>query len=102
MSIRPARMLVQLSEADLDERDERLLATIVAELHAQSAPALDDIDSLSKALRISKKTLQRLRAEPGFPELRLLDSPRFDRADVLAWIRARSAGTGLRVIGGGT
>lgn len=94
-----SRLLFTLTEAELDAKLDRL-AEIVAELRPEP-PALDDIDTLAKALCISPKSLQRLRAEPGFPELRLLDSPRFDRSEVLAWIKARNGGKGLRVIGGG-
>src|SRR6185295_201725 len=95
------RRIIDLTEADLEAIIDRRLDAAIAELRAAPASALDDIGTLSKALCISPKTLQRLRTEPLFPELRLLDSPRFDRAEVIAWIRARNGGQGLRVVGGG-
>lgn len=64
-------------------------------------PALLDRAGLARALSTSPATIDRLRAEPSFPEQRLLDAPRFVLADVLAWVRARSAGPGLRLVGGG-
>lgn len=96
-----SRRLIDMHEGDL----RQLVADAVAEqldaLRAVPAPALDDIKTMSKALRISTKTLQRLRAEPGFPEHRLGDAPRFDRAEVVAWIKARSGAQGLRIVEGG-
>jgi hypothetical protein len=99
-----ARMLVQLSAADLEALIERRLAAAIAELATDPAapPALVDRKGLAKALSTSVKTVDRLRAEPGFPEpIMLFDAPRFCVADVVAFIRARCAGPGLRVVGGG-
>ncbi|MBI3202638.1 MAG: hypothetical protein HYZ29_13955 [Myxococcales bacterium] len=64
------------------------------------APALLDRAGLARALSTSPATIDRLRSEPSFPELRLVDSPRFVLEDVLAWVRARS-GPGLRIVDGG-
>lgn len=93
-----SRRLIDLTEADLDQRDERLLAAIAAELQASSSsPLLLDRTGMARALSCSVKTLDRLRAEPMFPEVPMVDSPRFDPVDVVAWLKAR--GPGLRVIG---
>lgn len=64
------------------------------------APALLDRAGLARALSTSPATIDRLRSEPSFPEVRLIDAPRFVLADVLAWIRSRSDGPGLRLVGG--
>lgn len=92
------RLLVQLTDHDLEVLIEHRLTVALAELQAEPAPALLDRQGLAKALSCSTKTLDRLRAEPNFPELQLLDSPRFELPNVLAWIRTRNAGQGLRVV----
>jgi hypothetical protein len=98
-----SRLLVQLAEADLDAKLDRRLEPIealLAELFAAASVAVLDRAGLAKALSCSVKTLDRLRAEPGFPELQLLDSPRFELPAVLAWLRARSAAPGLKLVEG--
>jgi hypothetical protein len=95
------RRLIDLTDEDLRALLDERLAEIVAELRGEPVPELVDRDGLAKALSCSTRTLDRLRAEPGFPELQLVDLPRFCVADVVAWIRARGAGSGLRVVGGG-
>lgn len=93
------RLLFALTEAELDAKLDRLLEA-VAELRAEPTPALLDRMGLAKALSCSTKTLDRLRALPGFPELMLLDSPRFEIAAVVAFLKANGKGEGLRLIGG--
>jgi hypothetical protein len=66
----------------------------------EPAPALLTISQLAKALSCSPKTVSRLRELPGFPELRLLDSPRFEIAAVVGFLKAHGNAPGLRVIGG--
>jgi hypothetical protein len=99
-----SRLLVQLTEAEhqasLDRRLEPIEA-LLAQLCAAADIALLDRAGLAKALSCSTKTLDRLRSESGFPELQLLDSPRFELPAVLAWLRARSAAPGLKLVGGG-
>jgi len=57
------------------------------------APApLVSIDGLAEALACSRPTINRLRRQPGFPELRLVDAPRFRINDVIRWLRAREGG----------
>jgi hypothetical protein len=97
-----ARRLIDLTEADLEALIERRLAAAIAELATQPAevPALLDRQGLARALSCSTKTLDRLRGEPNFPETPLYDAPRFELPLVLAWLRARNGGQGLRVVGG--
>jgi hypothetical protein len=91
-------MLVQLTESEHRTIIREELAALVAELHpAKPAPALIDRQSLAEQLSICAKTLDRLRNEPEFPELRVGDSPRFELAAVLAWIKSNR--TGLRLVG---
>jgi hypothetical protein len=98
------RLLVQLTEVEhaaaLDQRLEPIEA-LIAQLCAAQSVALKDRAGLAQALSCSVKTLDRLREEPGFPELMLLDSPRFELAEVLRWLRARNAAPGLRAVDGG-
>jgi hypothetical protein len=44
---------------------------------------------IAAALGISLSSLDRLRGEDGFPELRIGEAPRFILADVLDYLRAR-------------
>jgi hypothetical protein len=96
-----SRRLIDLTEADLEALIERRLAAAIAELATQPAapPALVDRAGLAKALSCSTKTVDRLRSEPGFPEQRLYDTPKFCVADVVAFIRGQNS-PGLRVVGG--
>ena len=92
-----ARLLVQLAEDDLRKivRGE-VTALLAEERPAEPPPVLLDREQLARQLSISSKTLDRLRGRPGFPEVRLGDSPRFFVADVLAWLKA--SGAGLRLV----
>lgn len=97
------RLIVQLTEAEyaaqLDRRLEPIEA-LLAQLCAATATAVLDRRGLARALSCSVKTLDRLRAQPGFPELPVLDSPRFELAAVLTYLRARSGSSGLKLVGG--
>lgn len=57
----------------------------------EALPALLDRQLMAKKLGICVDSLDKLRRKPGFPELRLLDSPRFELAAVLEWIRGGGA-----------
>lgn len=95
--------LLELLEAE-PELAGRLRAVIGAASSTITAPALLDRAELAKKLNISPASLDRLRGELAFPELKIGDSPRFELEAVLRWLRARAAagdGTGLRVVGGG-
>lgn len=94
------RLLVHLSEADLEALIDRRLAITLDELRAEPAPALLDRQGLARALSCSTKTLDRLRTGQNFPELQLFDSPRFELSEVLRWLHARNGVHGLRVVGG--
>ncbi|HEX3596825.1 MAG TPA: hypothetical protein VHU80_17065 [Polyangiaceae bacterium] len=48
-----------------------------------------DREGCAAWLGVSARTLDTLRTRPGFPELRLGDSPRFEPDAVLAWIRTQ-------------
>lgn len=61
--------------------------TVTEETHPR-APALLTRDALAFELSISPSQLDRLRAQ-GLPTLRVAGMPRFELADVLAWLRAR-------------
>lgn len=56
-----------------------------------SAAALVDREGLAKALGVSLASLDRMRKEAGFPELRVCDAPRFILADVLGHLRKAAA-----------
>jgi hypothetical protein len=66
-----------------------------------SAEHLLDRRGLARALGCCVDVIDRLRRE-GAPELTLGDSPRFQLAEVLTWLRERRTGTGklARVAGG--
>jgi len=95
------RMGVIVADAQaLDERLTRMeeLLNAIVEARAEPKPVLLDRAGLAVALNLSTKSLDKLRDEVDFPELRLLDAPRFELDRVLEWLRVR--GTGLRLVGG--
>lgn len=76
---------------------ETMLLAILESRH-EPKPVLLDRSGLAVALNLSTKSLDKLRGLPGFPELTLLDSPRFELDRVLEWLRVRDSR--LRVVGG--
>ena len=68
------------------------IARRVAELLAErdtDKPVLLDRRGMARALLCSTATLDAMRQEEGFPEVRLLDAPRFELPLVLDWLRRR-------------
>ncbi|HKY37222.1 MAG TPA: hypothetical protein VJN18_14865 [Polyangiaceae bacterium] len=57
-------------------------------LDQNAAPALHDRASLARELRCGVDTVDKMRTQ-GLPELRVGDSPRFELAAVLGWLRER-------------
>jgi hypothetical protein len=76
---------------------ERPSAPVAEPSDAVGRPALLDRQGLARELGVSLASLDRLRAEPGFPELRLGDVPRFELVQVVAWVHGRQQ-KGLRVV----
>ncbi len=66
------------------------VAEVLAEHQPQTRPALLDRAGCALLLGVSLATLARLRAD-GLPELRVGDSPRYEPAAVLEWVRSRGA-----------
>jgi hypothetical protein len=97
------RRIIDMHEPEL----RALVAEEVAKALAvpRKPPPKLDREGLAEVLAISSKQLDRLRAEPGFPQDWIGESPRFDLERVLLWFRARhesaSAKGGLRVVEGG-
>jgi hypothetical protein len=87
MTTAPVRVVV-LSVEELRELIREAVADARAE--APAAPALLDRRRLGVALGVCPDTVDRLRRE-GCPEVRVGDVPRFELADVLAWLKARKA-----------
>lgn len=54
-----------------------------------TVPVLHDRQGLGQTLGCSLATVDRMRREAGFPELRVGDAARFELAEVLAWLRNR-------------
>ncbi|MBK8994614.1 MAG: hypothetical protein IPM35_02535 [Myxococcales bacterium] len=99
--VEPATMVVQLTLEDLAELVRGAVADVLADHGpAQPAPALVDRAGLARALSVSLSSVDRLLRE-GCPRVRIGDAPRFDVADVIAWLRARQAGGPIRAIDGG-
>jgi hypothetical protein len=94
--------LVLVEPAELAElvRDAVVEALSAQPKAASTPPALLDRKRLAEALDLSVAALDRVRAEPSFPELRIGDAPRFELDRVLEWLRAQSDGPALRVVGG--
>lgn len=91
-------MAVQLTESDLRALVREELAALLVDLNPPAPPpALLDRQALAAQLGICAKTLDRLRGEPNFPELKVGDAPRFELGAVLAWLKSNR--TGLRLVG---
>ncbi len=92
--------LVVIEPADLAELVRDAVVEAIAELpRASSAPSLLlDRKGLAEALSVSPAAVDRLRAEPSFPELRIGDAPRFELDRVLEWLRSRSEVPALRIV----
>ncbi|MCC6902800.1 MAG: hypothetical protein IT377_27760 [Polyangiaceae bacterium] len=78
---------------DLLEADPQLAARVrgvFGRTEASTTPKLLDRAGLATALGTSPATLDRLRGEPGFPEVRLGDVPRFELELVVRWLRDRA------------
>jgi hypothetical protein len=75
---------------DIVERVAGLVAERLAPLFERpAAPALLDRRGIADALGCGVDTIDRLRDE-GLPELRVGDSPRFELAAALEWLRGRA------------
>ncbi len=70
------------------------------DFEAPMVRALLDRQGLARALGVSLGSLDRLRKQAGFPELRLGDSARFELDAVVGWVRGRRDRGGLRVVVG--
>lgn len=64
------------------------VAAALAEHQPVASPRLLDRQALAEMFGCSLPTVDKLRAE-GMPELRVGDSPRFEREAVLGWLRSR-------------
>src|SRR5688572_5300162 len=92
------RMLVTLTVPELRSLMAEAVRTALAEQRPPAEPALIDRDELATALSVSPSTLDRMRSEANFPELRVGDAPRFELEAVLEWLRGRRKS--LRVVKG--
>jgi predicted DNA-binding transcriptional regulator AlpA len=52
-------------------------------------PALLDREGLANALGVSLPTVDKLKRKKDFPNIRVMDAPRFDLAEVRAFLRAQ-------------
>jgi len=86
----PARLVVTLTLGELTELVREAALEAAADL-AEPAPALLDRAGLARTLDVGITTVDRLRRE-GMPALWLGDSPRFEVAACLEWLRTRGRG----------
>jgi hypothetical protein len=91
------RRLIDLDEADL----KRIIGVVVeerlAELRGAEVSPLVDRNGAGRLLGCSTRQIDRLVNE-GAPFLLVGDAKRFERAELLEWLRSRRAG--LRLVGG--
>jgi len=81
------RLVVTLTVAELTDLVRQVALEAAAET-AEPPPALLDRAGLARALGVGTTTVDRLRRD-GCPVVWLGDSPRFELAACLAWLRAR-------------
>lgn len=84
---RTAVIEVSLSDEQIEAVAERVAERLSE--REEGRATLVDRKGLARALHCSPDTLDALRRQPGFPEVRLLDAPRFEIAAVLTWLRER-------------
>lgn len=82
-------LLVTLKAGQLRELMREELERARAEM--PQAPALIDQRELARNLGLSERTVYTLRGE-GLPTIMIGDSPRFELAAVLVWLRNRQGG----------
>jgi hypothetical protein len=82
-------LLVQLSTAQLHALVADAVTEALAAHEPTTPPALLDQSALALALGTSTRTVYTLRQQ-GLPTVWLLESPRFELGEVLAWLRSRS------------
>ncbi|HEU4581705.1 MAG TPA: hypothetical protein VFS67_25795 [Polyangiaceae bacterium] len=82
------RLAVSLTLGELRELVREVALEAVAEAAGSPRPALLDRNGLAQALGVGTSTVDRFRRE-GMPALWAGDSPRFELADCLAWLRGR-------------
>jgi hypothetical protein len=87
----PGAALDALLAAYADRLADLVADRVLARLADRAEPALLDRAGLARALAISPASLDTLRRREGFPEIRVLDAPRFELAAVLEWLHARGA-----------
>jgi hypothetical protein len=78
--------IVVVSPEQLRELVAETMREVMAELGADSAPALLDRQAAAKALGISSGTLDRLRAR-GLPVVMVVCSPIFELGACIAWLK---------------
>jgi hypothetical protein len=82
-------MLVTLTRADLAAVVREVIAQALEAFAPKSAPELLTQDELAAALKVSTRSVFTMRQD-GCPFLLLGESPRFEFAAVIAWLRART------------
>jgi len=80
--------IVILTPEQLSELIKRAVQDALAEHQPEVVPALFDLTGIAQRLGIGITTVNRLRRE-GMPCVFIGDSPRFDLAECLRWIRER-------------
>lgn len=84
---------LQLAEAETSARLEKVREDILgvkgANREAEVAPELITIEVLSKITSLSERTIYRLLKDPEFPRHKIRSSLRFDKNDVLAYLKSK-------------
>ena len=90
-------MLVQLTASQLERLiDERVRATVLEAVSQLTEPRFLTLDDVGEMLQLSTKTVLKLVREDGLPVARRLGAQmRFERDQVVEWMRARDKGPKL-------
>ncbi len=82
------RLVVTLTEGELSAIVRGAIEDALAEVQPARSPALVDRAGLARALHASVTTVGRL-ARRGMPAVLVGDVPRYEVAEVIAWLRSR-------------
>jgi hypothetical protein len=84
-------MLVQLTAAELRELVAEAVADVLGARANDNAPALLTQEQLAEKLGVSTRSIFTLRRQ-GLPTVMVLESPRFELAAVVEWIKRQTPG----------
>jgi len=89
-SLFPEGTMLEISVGTIDGPTEHGEPDADSDTGLPAGPRLEDRAGLARSLKTSLATVDRLRTQ-GLPTVWLCDAPRFDVAEVVAWLKERTS-----------